>query len=160
MKRRDDGGRGDLTDDQWTKLKHELPPQKARTGKPAHDHVDSQHLVGSPNWCPARDIPERYGNHRTIPAGSTGGEKPATAWSRMRRRCSRKIDWKCILWMVRLARTSMQLVLRGTHKRRLWAQHSFSTKVHIKAEGFGKPMHFVLTGGERHETVAFPELAR
>ena len=31
-------GRGDLTDAQWVKLKPLLPPQKARTGKPAKDH--------------------------------------------------------------------------------------------------------------------------
>jgi len=30
----------------------------------------------------------------------------------------------------------------------------------VKAEGYSKPMYFVLTGGERHETVAFPELVR
>jgi len=36
----------------------------------------------------------------------------------------------------------------------------FSTKIHIKAEGLGKPMHFVLTSGERHEVVAFPELVQ
>ena len=34
----------------------------------------------------------------------------------------------------------------------------FSTKVHIRAEGFGKPMVFVLTGGERHDTTAFDDL--
>lgn len=34
----------------------------------------------------------------------------------------------------------------------------FSTKVHVKAEGLGKPMHFVLTPGERHDTVAFSAL--
>jgi len=28
------------------------------------------------------------------------------------------------------------------------------------AEGYSKPMYFVLTGGERHETVAFPELVK
>lgn len=36
----------------------------------------------------------------------------------------------------------------------------FSTKVHIKAEGYGKPMHFILTSGERHDTVAFPALVK
>jgi hypothetical protein len=36
----------------------------------------------------------------------------------------------------------------------------FSTKVHIKAEGYGKPMHFVLTSGERHDTVVFSELVK
>ncbi len=32
--------------------------------------------------------------------------------------------------------------------------------MHIKAEGFGKPINFVLTGGERHEAVVFPELVK
>lgn len=36
----------------------------------------------------------------------------------------------------------------------------FSTKVHIKAEGYGKPMHFVLTPGERHDIVAFRVLIK
>ena len=34
----------------------------------------------------------------------------------------------------------------------------FSTKVHIRAEGFGKPMIFVVTSGERHDTVPFDQL--
>ena len=36
----------------------------------------------------------------------------------------------------------------------------FSTKVHVKAEGFGKPINFVVTSGERHEAVAFPDLVK
>lgn len=36
----------------------------------------------------------------------------------------------------------------------------FSTKVHVKAEGLGKPMHFVLTPGQRHDTVAFGALVK
>ena len=34
----------------------------------------------------------------------------------------------------------------------------FSTKVHIRAEGNGKPITFVLTPGERHETTAVEQL--
>jgi transposase len=34
----------------------------------------------------------------------------------------------------------------------------FSTKVHMRAEGQGKPLVFVLTGGERHEQTAFESL--
>ncbi len=66
--RKDDGGRGDLTNKQWLKLKLLLPPQKAHTGQPAHDHrrilngILWLHRTGAP-W---RDIPERYGKHSTI----------------------------------------------------------------------------------------------
>ena len=68
MKRQDDGGRGDLTDEQWQRFQPLLPPQKAHTGQPAHDHrrilngILWLHRTGAP-W---RDIPERYGKHSTI----------------------------------------------------------------------------------------------
>jgi transposase len=58
---------------QWWRLKQELPPQKAQTGKPALDHrqiingIPWLHRMGAP-W---RDIPERYGNHRTISSRGT-----------------------------------------------------------------------------------------
>lgn len=35
------------------------------------------------------------------------------------------------------------------------SQGGFSTKVHVRAEGGGKPMTIVITPGQRHETVAF-----
>jgi transposase len=38
------------------------------------------------------------------------------------------------------------------------AQGGFSTKVHVRAEGLGKPMTFVLTPGQRHEATAFEQL--
>ena len=34
----------------------------------------------------------------------------------------------------------------------------FSTKIHVRAEGHGKPVTFHLTGGERHDSVALPTL--
>ena len=36
----------------------------------------------------------------------------------------------------------------------------FSTKVHIKAEGLGKPLAFLVTEGERHESPVFEELVK
>jgi transposase len=34
----------------------------------------------------------------------------------------------------------------------------FSTKIHVRAEGCGKPVTFHLTGGERHDSIALPAL--
>ncbi len=34
----------------------------------------------------------------------------------------------------------------------------FSTKIHVRAEGCGKPVTFHLTGGERHDSTALPAL--
>lgn len=36
----------------------------------------------------------------------------------------------------------------------------FGTKIHLRAEGHGKPFAFVLSGGERHEAAFFDELMR
>jgi transposase len=38
------------------------------------------------------------------------------------------------------------------------SQGGFSTKLHLRAEGGGKPLTFVLTPGQRHETTAFEQL--
>ncbi len=34
----------------------------------------------------------------------------------------------------------------------------FSTKIHLRVEGSGKPMAFILTTGQRHEAVIFEQL--
>jgi transposase len=38
------------------------------------------------------------------------------------------------------------------------SQGGFSTKVHLRAEGSGKPMTLLLTPGQRHEAIAFEPL--
>lgn len=61
-------GRGDLTNEQWGRLKPLLPPHKPEVGRPAEDHrriingilwIDR---TGAP-WC---DLPERYGPWQTV----------------------------------------------------------------------------------------------
>ena len=57
-------------------------------------------------------------------------------------------------------RTSTPLVRRGDPETEALGRGrgGFSTKIHLRAEGVGKPMAFVLTAGQRHETVAFERL--
>ena len=38
------------------------------------------------------------------------------------------------------------------------SQGGFSTKLHLRAEGNGRPITAVLTGGERHEQIALEAL--
>lgn len=38
------------------------------------------------------------------------------------------------------------------------SQGGFSTKLHVRAEGQGRPLVFELTAGQRHETQAFEAL--
>jgi len=61
-------GRGDLSKEQWERLKPMLPTQKPKTGRPAHAH---QAVINGILWvlrtgAPWRDLPERYGKWQTI----------------------------------------------------------------------------------------------
>lgn len=56
--------RGELTNIQWKTL----PPQKPKTGRPAHDH---RTIIDGILWilrtgAPWRDLPKRYGPRRTV----------------------------------------------------------------------------------------------
>jgi hypothetical protein len=39
-----------------------------------------------------------------------------------------------------------------------WSRGGFSTKIHLRIEGNGLPLTFLITVGERHEAVVFEQL--
>src|SRR5690242_1961021 len=60
--------RGDLTEDQWERLKPHLPPEK--TGKRGGQFKDHRLVINGILWmdrtgAPWRDLPERYGPWQT-----------------------------------------------------------------------------------------------
>lgn len=60
--------RGELSDEQWEKLKGLLPARKPARGRPSHDH---RRIVNGILWidrtgAPWRDLPERYGPWQTV----------------------------------------------------------------------------------------------
>lgn len=60
--------RRELSDEQWTRLRPHLPPQKPPFGKPNRDH---RTVVEGMLWrlrtgAPWRDLPERYGPWQTV----------------------------------------------------------------------------------------------
>ena len=78
----------------------------------------------------------------------------------MRRACS---TGTCTLWMrASFALISTPPALAGVALSGGEAlgrsRGGFSTKIHVRAEGWGKPVTFHLTGGERHDSVALPAL--
>ena len=111
--------------------------------------------------APWRDLPERFGPW-------------STAWSRFRRWTAAGVWQRLVEALQREADRARRLdwqthYIDGTIVRA--HQHAagapggqeeealgrscggFSTKVHVRAEGGGKPMAFVLSGGERHESL-------
>lgn len=60
--------RGELTNEQWERVEPLLPPQKPKTGRPAHEH---RTVLNGILWilrtgAPWRDLPERYGKWTTV----------------------------------------------------------------------------------------------
>ena len=60
--------RGDLSNEQWERLKPLLPPQKPHTGKPSKDH---RTVINGILWilrtgAPWRDMPEHYGPWESV----------------------------------------------------------------------------------------------
>ena len=165
--------RGDLTDAQWERLQPLLPPQRhgkgTTGGRPSNDH---RPIINGILWvlrtgAPWDDLPGtlRHSAPRCR-AATTAGVRTASGTASTDRqsagRCRRRPELgtpSC-----RCHRGSCPPARRGGKKgdpvtEALGrSQGGFSTKVHLRAEGNGKPMAIVLTPGERHETTAFERL--
>ena len=111
--------------------------------------------------APWRDLPERFGAW-------------ATAWSRFRRWTAAGV-WQRVLeelqreaesegnldWethhvdgtIVRAHQHAAGALGGQEHEALGRSRGGFSTKIHLRAEGGGKPIAFVLSGGERHESL-------
>ena len=111
--------------------------------------------------APWRDLPERFGPW-------------AIAWSRFRRwtaagvwqrvleklhreaEAEGKLDWETHYvdgTVVRAHQHAAGAVGGQEHEALGRSRGGFSTKIHLRAEGSGKPVVFILSGGERHESL-------
>jgi transposase len=78
------GNRGDLTNEQWERIKLLLPKEKTKRGRPSQDH---RTVLNGISWvlrtgAPWRDTPERYGKWTTIYSRFQRWRK-AGVWDRM-----------------------------------------------------------------------------
>ncbi len=161
--------RRDLSDQQWSRLVSILPPQKPHTGHPNNDH---RPMINGMLWinrtgAPWRDLPEPYGKWTTIASRFYRWQR-AGIWQgildclQSQAHTQHRLDWE----IQSVDGTSVR-----AHQHAAGAKHSqaeqealgrsqgpFSTKVHIRCEGMGKPMTFVLTAGQRHEAIVFERL--
>ncbi len=83
----------DLTDVQWERLCPLLPPQKARTGRPAKDH---RTVLNGILWIlrtgsPWRSLPERHGSWKTVSSRFYRWQK-AGVWDRILSSLQRQAD--------------------------------------------------------------------
>lgn len=162
-----------MTDRQWERLAPLLPPQRPFKGsKGGRPFVDHRRVIDGLLWldrtgAPWRDIPERYGPFSTL-ASRFYRWRDQGIWQRILDALQEQADEEGVLdWEIHYVDGT---VIRA-HQHAAGAsgsepesealgrsQGGFSTKVHVRAEGQGKPMTFVLTPGQRHEAVAFERL--
>jgi transposase len=93
--------RGELTNEQWERLRPLLPPQKPKRGRPAQDH---RRILNGILWllrtgAPWRDLPERYGRWRTVASRFYRWRK-AGLWDRLftivqqQANAAKEVDWE------------------------------------------------------------------
>jgi len=159
----------ELTDAQWEQLRPLLPPQKAWTGRPAKDHrlvlngILWIHRTGAP-W---RDLPKRYGPWQTVATrfyrwGEAGLWDNVLATLQRQADAAGRLDWAVHYVDATIVRAHQHAAGgRGTDAEAEALGRSrggFSTKVHLRAEGGGRPMALLLTPGQWHEASAFERL--
>lgn len=164
--------RHELTDTQWERLKALLPPQKPHTGRPNKDH---RRIINAILWllrtgAPWRDLPERYGSWKTVASRFSRWQK-AEIWQRILSQLQQQADMKGTLeWGLHYVDgTIIRAHQHAAGARRPKdtehpdealgrSQGGFSTKIHLRAEGGGKPIAVLIRAGQRHEQTAFEAL--
>ena len=165
--------RHDLTDRQWERLEPllppECPPKGSQGGRPfvSHRRTINGLLWLARTGAPWRDIPERYGPWSTL-ASRFYRWREHGLWQRILDALQEQADADALLdWeihyvdgtVIRAHQHAAGAAGSDAESEALGRSHGgFSTKVHVRAEGQGKPMTFVLTPGQRHEATAFEQL--
>lgn len=161
----------ELTDAQWQRLEPLLPPEKPPTGRPSHSH---HRILNGILWinrtgAPWKDLPECYGPVGTVSSRFYRWRK-AGIWQRIleawQARADRKgrVDWSLHFIDSTVVRAHQHAA--GARKAGMQrdgealgrSRGGLSTKIHVRAEGLGKSVTFALTGGEVHDSMAFPTL--
>lgn len=161
--------RGDLTNEKWEKLRPLLPLQKPKTGRPALDH---RLIINGISWilrtgAPWRDLPPRYGCWQTVASRFYRWRK-ANIWDKLfelilqKAHSQGRLDWNLHhvdSTIIRAHQPAASAAKSNAAKEALGqSQGGFGTKVHLRAEGEGKPLSLLLTPGQQHESTVFKEL--
>src|SRR4051812_36426884 len=161
--------RGDLTDAQWAGLLPYLPPQKPPTRRTAHDH---RPIINGMLWidrtgAPWRDLPPCYG-----PVGTVSSRfyrwRQAGIWDRILAALQQladeagDLDWELHYVDGTVIRAHQHAA--GAHDSTPEAEAlgrsrgGFGTKLHLRAEGRGRPLVILLTPGQQNEVTMFEPL--
>jgi len=161
--------RYELTDQQYALMAPELPTNDGKTG---HPYLPHRPILNGIFWrlhsgAPWPDIPERYGNWKTIYDRYTTWRRDGT-WDRILKALQTKLDaqgaidweqWSLDSTIVRAHRAAAGAEKQGPDGASEPSNHAlgrsvggFSTKVHLLSDGNGVPLDATLTPGQTHES--------
>src|SRR5215210_7077392 len=159
--------RHEVTATAWARLAPLLPPRKPGKRRKDDRLVSNGILWKLATGAPWRDVPERYGPWQRVYTRCRRWRR-AGVWDRMLAAVQQQADAAGeIDWAVHFVDGT---VIRA-HQHAAGAQEGdpeaealgrsrggFSTKVHLRAEGGGRPLTLVLTPGQQHEATVFEQL--
>ena len=159
----------ELADGQWARLLPMLPPQRLARGRPAKDH---RVVVNAILWvlrtgAPWRDLPDDAGVCWKTAASRFYRWTASGVWRKVLDELQKDADGRGNLDRSRhfsdgssvRAHQHAAGARGGRQDETLGrSRGGFSTKFHVRAEGSGKPVAFVLSPGQRHEAKLFEPL--
>jgi transposase len=159
--------RYELTDAQWARLEPLLPPEKPATGRPNNDH---RQVLNGILWvlnsgAPWRDLPRRYGTVGTVSSRFYRWRKSGV-WQRVLEDLQAQADAEGrVGWDLHFVDSTVVRAHQhaaGARKANREARPEdealgrsrggVTTKVHVRCEGYGKPVTVTLTGGQVHDS--------
>jgi transposase len=161
--------RYDLTDAHFALIEPELPTNDGKVGHPWNPH---RAIINGIFWrlhagAAWPDIPERYGNWKTIYDRYTWWRRNGT-WDRILKALQAKLDaqgqidweqWSLDGTIVRAHRAAAGAEKSGPDGAAEPSNHAlgrsvggFSTKIHLLSDGNGVPLDACLTPGQTHES--------
>lgn len=161
--------RYELTDEHYALIEPALPTNKGKTG---HPYLPHRPILNGIFWrlhagAAWPDIPERYGNWKTIYDRYTTWRRNGT-WDRILKTLQTKLDahgaidweqWSLDGTIVRAHRVAAGAEKQGPDGAAEPSNHAlgrsvggFSTKVHLLSDGNGVPLDATLTPGQTHES--------
>src|SRR4051812_17373437 len=149
-----------LSEAMWGRLAPLLPPQKPRTGRPALNH---RRFLEAVLWlartgAPWRDLPAELMNWRTawrpLPRWTAAG-----GWGRgidALRAMAPDAGWEAHMLDSSVIRAHAHAAgaRRAAGEQALGrSRGGFSTKLHLRCDGRGRPVASHLTAGQRHDLI-------
>ncbi|MUN42857.1 IS5 family transposase, partial [Actinomadura sp. NEAU-AAG5] len=167
--------RHELTDAAWARIEPLLPVQPRRGGR----WLDHRTVLNGILWklatgAPWRDLPERYGNWKTVYEryrrwAADGTFDAVLSHAQVHDDSVGGIDWTVSVdsTIVRAHQHAAGAAKKGNRAGRIGAaagqalgrsRGGLTTKVHLSVDGRGLPLSIVLTPGNVNDCTAFPQV--